>query len=111
MALSLIFDGRYADLERFLRRVHGFTTVKGQTIRVSGRLLSIDGISLTAAPEGFPKIRATISATAYISPPNQPVAGAGAAGSTAPAAGAVAAAPAPTGSAAPPTTPATVGTP
>jgi hypothetical protein len=111
MTLSLVFDGRYADLERFLRRVNGFATIKGQTIRVSGRLLSIDGISLAAAPAGFPQIRASINATAYIAPADLPAAGGGAVGSSAPAAGATAAAPAPAGSAAPPTTPATVGTP
>ena len=108
MALELVFDGRYGDLERFLRRVYGFTTVHGQTIRVSGRLLSIDGIELAAAPGGFPDVRATISATAYIAPDTTSTAAtAGAAGSAAPA---TAAASAPsTASATPPTTPAMVG--
>lgn len=111
MALSLIFDGRYADLERFLERVHGFTTVHGQTIRVSGRLLSVQGIQLAAAPAGFPKIRATITATAYIAAPTQPAApGTGAAGASSPATSAAAGAPA-AGTAAPPTTSAMVGTP
>lgn len=99
MALELVFDGRYGDLERFLRRVYGFTTVHGQTIRVSGRLLSIDGIELAAAPGGFPDVRATISATAYI-----------ASDTTTTATAATAAAPAPSSSsAAPPAATAMVG--
>jgi hypothetical protein len=108
MALSLVFDGRYADLERFLRRVYGFTTVHGQTIRVSGRLLSVDGVELAAAPTGFPDVRATITATAYIAPTTSTAATSpGAAGSAAPAT-AAASAPA-ASSTTPPVTPAMVG--
>lgn len=101
MPLSLVFDGRYGDLERFLRRVQAFTTVRGDTVRVSGRLLSVQSIDLAAAPDGFPHIRATITATAYIAAPSAaapPSAGAAPAGQTA---GAPASSP--------PTVPATIG--
>lgn len=103
LPLQLVFDGRYADLERFLRRVHGFTSVRGDTIRVHGRLLSVQGVQLAAAPSGFPHIRATITATAYQAPVAAPPAPAPAP------AGTPADSTAPAGSAAPPTTPAVVG--
>lgn len=112
LSLSLVFDGRYADLQRFLHRVQAFTSVSGQTIRVSGRLLSIDGIALAPAPSGFPHIRATITATAYIAPADQAATATGAAGSATPATGAPTASAPPsssTASSAPPTTPAMVG--
>lgn len=100
LPLQLVFDGRYADLERFLGRVHRFTSVRGDTIRVRGRLLSVQGVQLAAAPSGFPHIRATITATAYLAPaPTPPAPAAPAAAGTAPAGS----------SAAAPTTPAMVG--
>jgi Tfp pilus assembly protein PilO len=101
LPLSLTFQGGFADLDRFLRRVQAFTTVQGQVIKVRGRLLEVDGISLAAAPSGFPHIQASLTVSAFIAPPATP------ATATAPAAGAGSAG-APTASATPATTSATV---
>lgn len=98
----LTFEGNFFGLEKFLRRLHSFTSVKGQTISVRGRLLAVDGISLAASPDGFPKIRASLTVSAFLAPPASATAVAATAPVTAQAT------PAPTTAQAPPTTPATV---
>ena len=75
MPFSFTFTGNFFTLERFLRKVDGFTGVSGKRIRVGGRLLTLDGISLTAAPDGFPHIKASISATAFLVPADQGLTG------------------------------------
>ena len=110
MPFTFVFDGSFFSMEKFLRNVDGFTRVRGEQLSVRGRLLSIDGFSLTASRTGFPRVKATLAATAYLLPADEGLtAGATPAGptpagptpaSTTPAAGtapgATAAAPAPT---------------
>jgi hypothetical protein len=67
LPLSLIFSGSFMDMQRLLGRVDRFVRIDGDDIRVSGRLLSIDDISLSAAP-GLANVEATITATAYTMP-------------------------------------------
>lgn len=84
---TLTFDGDYLKLQRLLKAINGLAKRDKQKITVKGRLLTIDGFSLAAGPAGFPKLKATVSATAYIVPDEQSsAAGAtppGAAGATA----------------------------
>jgi Tfp pilus assembly protein PilO len=96
LPFSLTFRGDYFDLEKFLARMHSFTTVHGQAIRVRGRLMAVDGISMSAGPKGFPEIQANLTASAYLAPPapTAPAPAAAAGGQPAPAG-----APAPTTSA------------
>jgi Tfp pilus assembly protein PilO len=70
MPFSFVFNGSYFDLERFLDDVQGFVRVKGQRVSVTGRLLSVDAFSLTAGPGGFPRVKASMTATAYVLSPN-----------------------------------------
>jgi hypothetical protein len=70
MPFSFVFNGSYFDMERFLHDVQAFVRVDGQRISVTGRLLSVDAFSLTAGPGGFPSVKATMSATAYVLAPN-----------------------------------------
>ena len=44
---------------------------RNRNLIVSGRLLTIDGISLSEGDFGFPQVKATIAATAYLVPPSQ----------------------------------------
>lgn len=69
MPFSFAFNGTFFDMERFLKEVQRFVRVNGNQIDVRGRLLSIDGFGLSAGPGGFPKVKATISATAYLRAP------------------------------------------
>jgi Tfp pilus assembly protein PilO len=70
MPFSFVFNGSYFDMERFLHDVQGFVRVDGQRVSVTGRLLSVDAFSLTAGPGGFPSIKASMTATAYVLSPN-----------------------------------------
>jgi Tfp pilus assembly protein PilO len=69
MPFSFVFNGTFFDMERFMREVQQFVRVNGQKVDVSGRLLAIDGFSLSAGPKGFPDVRANMSATAYLQSP------------------------------------------
>jgi Tfp pilus assembly protein PilO len=83
MPFSFVFNGSYFDMERFLREVQRFVRVDGKKVDVRGRLLSVDGFALSAGPDGFPSVRASISATAYIlSPDDAAAATSGGSGST-----------------------------
>lgn len=93
MPFSFTFQGSFKKLQSFLDRLKAFTSVDGQTIRVRGRLLTINGVGLTAGPKGFPQMKAQIAATAYLLPADQaapaaqaavPVAGAAPTTSTTP---------------------------
>jgi hypothetical protein len=71
MPFSFGFQGSYFGMQRFLDELDSLTSVKGKAIRVKGRLLSVDGFQLKAAPEGFPRVDATVSATAYLLPADE----------------------------------------
>jgi type II secretory pathway pseudopilin PulG len=75
MPFTFSFRGSYFNLQRFLKSLNGLTSVEGKRVNVNGRLLTVDGVSLAAAPEGFPRVEATVAATAYLVPPDQGLAG------------------------------------
>jgi Tfp pilus assembly protein PilO len=84
LPFALSFTGDYATLGNFLARLDRFVSLKGEDIAVSGRLMRVEKIELVPATDGWPKMTATIGASAYIVPDSAPVADAGAAaGSTA----------------------------
>lgn len=62
------FEGDYLKLQRLLKAVNGLADNAGERIAVKGRLLTVDGFSLAAAPSGFPRLMATVSATAFVVP-------------------------------------------
>ncbi len=82
---TFTFDGDYLKLQRLLKAINGLAHNDKKQIKVRGRLLTIDGFSLVAGPDGFPKLKAIVSATAYLTPPTggPPPAATGAAGATA----------------------------
>jgi Tfp pilus assembly protein PilO len=67
LPFALSFTGSYVDLERFVQSVQRFVRAEGGTLSVSGRLLTIDGLSLTVG-DGLSSIKAKLAATAYLSP-------------------------------------------
>lgn len=71
MPFTFSFEGSFFDMERFLSGVNKFTKTSQDSIRVHGRLLTVDAVSLTASPGGFPRVSAEISATAYLLPEDQ----------------------------------------
>jgi hypothetical protein len=70
MPFAFVFEGTFFDMERFMHEVQRFVRVNGDDVDVRGRLLSIDGFSLGAGPDGFSKVKATMSATAYLLSPD-----------------------------------------
>jgi hypothetical protein len=83
MPFSFVFDGSFPDMQSFLHDVQRFVRVKGSKVDVSGRLLSVDAFSLVPGPNGFPSVRANITATAYLLAPGDDTSSpAGSAGSS-----------------------------
>lgn len=107
LPLSLAFEGSYHDLERFLRRIHEFTTLGHKAIAVRGRLVAVQSVTLTDTDvdAGQSPITATIEALTYVASPPPPAA-APAAGAAPPPSAAVDAGTAPVAAA---TTPAVIG--
>ena len=66
--LELEFTGNFFNLADFFHDVKRFVDVANAGVVVSGRLLTIEGVRWTSDPEIFPKIRAEMKATIYLSP-------------------------------------------
>jgi Tfp pilus assembly protein PilO len=67
--LSFVFSGSFLDMEHMLARVHDFVRPSGSGVAVSGRLLSVDDISLQpASGGGLARVQATVNASAYTMP-------------------------------------------
>jgi hypothetical protein len=71
MPFTFVFQGSFFSMEKFLRNVDRFINVKGDTVLASGRLLTIDGLALQAGDKGFPDVKASLTATAYLLPPGE----------------------------------------
>ena len=68
---TFTFQGNIFHHADFLGRLQRFVTMSNNKLSVSGRLMTLDGISLGAAPSGFPNITATIAATTFLLPASQ----------------------------------------
>jgi hypothetical protein len=83
LPFSFTFNGSFFALQRFLDNVQGFVRANGDTISVHGRLLTVDGVSLSPGSKGLSHIEAKLVATAYLSP-SDTAAGATTSGANAP---------------------------
>jgi hypothetical protein len=101
MPFTFSFRGRFFRLGAFFAHLDDFVKTSNAKVDVTGRLLTVEGIKLEPDTTGFPNIKATVTATAYlVSPLEGATGGATAAGP----AGLPGAAPAPTDPATAPTT-------
>ncbi|HZV75714.1 MAG TPA: hypothetical protein VFF79_18545 [Conexibacter sp.] len=81
MPFAFAFTGDFFRMSDFIGRLERFLVVRDSALSVSGRFMTIDGIALTAAPQGFPRIQASVAATTYLLPASQGLTnGAGAGG-------------------------------
>jgi hypothetical protein len=71
MPFTFTFNGDFFHLSDFVGRLERFLVVGNRRVLVSGRFMTIDGIALTAGPDGFPQIQANVTATAYLLPASQ----------------------------------------
>jgi hypothetical protein len=65
---TLTFNGSFFHLAAFLGRLQRFVTATDDSVTVSGRLMTLNSVSFSAGPAGFPQISASISATTYLIP-------------------------------------------
>ena len=67
---TFTFQGSFFHLAGFLGRLQRFVVANNQNVWVSGRLMSLNAITLGPA-SGSPQVTATISATTYLLPASQ----------------------------------------
>ena len=68
---TFTFRGSFFHLADFLGRLQRFVVATNRRVSVSGRLMTLNAITLGAAPAGFPQIEATISASTYLVPASE----------------------------------------
>lgn len=72
MPYTLTFQGSFFRIADFIKGLDGLVATKSSKVAVDGRLLTIDGFSLTSDPNrGFPRLEATFSVTTYLTPPGE----------------------------------------
>jgi len=71
MPFTFTFTGDFFRMSSFVGRLQRFLVVSNRRLLVSGRFMTLDGIALSAAPDGFPRIQANVTATAYLLPAGQ----------------------------------------
>ena len=69
--LELEFTGDFFRLADFFHDIKRFVHVVNQDVVVNGRLVTIDSVNYTSDPLLFPRLRAQIKATVYLSPKTQ----------------------------------------
>ena len=70
--LDFEFRGSFFDLADFFHRMKRFVRVANNRIVIRGRLMTINSFSFDSS-EGFPQIKAQVSATVYLAPKAQGV--------------------------------------
>jgi hypothetical protein len=60
------FEGDFLGLRRLLARIDGFSRVDRGRLAISGRLLTVDSVVMTAGRGGLPQVKADVVAKAYV---------------------------------------------
>jgi Type II secretion system (T2SS), protein M len=71
--LDLEFEGNFFKLADFFHDLKRFVRVSNEDVLVSGRLISVDSVRWASDTTIFPRIRAEVTATVYLSPLTQGV--------------------------------------
>ncbi len=69
--VTLEFIGDFFDLADFFHRIKRYVELSKDDLYVRGRLITVDGIEFKSEPDLFPRITATLTATAYLAPEAQ----------------------------------------
>jgi Tfp pilus assembly protein PilO len=64
--IDLIFDGNYYELSDFLFRLRSLVRVRGGQLEATGRLFTVNSINFVESEREFPRIKATLSVSAYV---------------------------------------------
>ena len=74
MPYSLTFSGSFFHVADFIKGIDSLVGTGKDAVAVNGRLVTVDGFALNAAPDGgFPRLNATFAVTTYVTPPSQGV--------------------------------------
>jgi Tfp pilus assembly protein PilO len=68
---NFTFRGNFFHLANFVGRLQRFVVATNKQVAVSGRLMTLNAITLGPSPSGFPSIDAQVSATTYLVPAAQ----------------------------------------
>lgn len=71
LRFNFSFQGSFFKMADLIHNIRKLVARRNRNLIVSGRLLTIDGISLSEGDFGFPKVKASIAATAYLVPASQ----------------------------------------
>ena len=72
---SFTFNGRYFDMQHFIHALDRLTFLRKDTLQVAGRLLTINGLSLTTDTTDQSKVQAQIDANAFQLPADEGLTG------------------------------------
>jgi type IV pilus assembly protein PilO len=64
--INLVFEGSYYDLVDFLFRLRNLVSVNDGVLDASGRLFTLDSLTLATDPATFPTITAKLTVSAYV---------------------------------------------
>jgi Tfp pilus assembly protein PilO len=64
--IDLTFEGRFYDLSDFLYRLRNLVDVHQGVLNATGRLFSVDSISLDQGEQSFPQVKASLTVSAYV---------------------------------------------
>ena len=73
MPYDLTFSGGFFQIADFIAGLDGMVKVEDDGVGVNGRLLTIDGFSLSSSAEGFPNLMANLHVTSFVTPADQGV--------------------------------------
>jgi len=73
MPYDLTFSGGFFQIADFIAGLDGMVKVEDDGVGVNGRLLTIDGFSLSSSAEGFPNLTANLHVTSFVTPADQGV--------------------------------------
>jgi Tfp pilus assembly protein PilO len=72
MPYTLTFQGNFFEIADFIEGLDSLVKTTNEEAVVDGRLITVDGFSLTENPERrFPELQASFSVTTYLTPPGQ----------------------------------------
>jgi hypothetical protein len=71
MPFNFTFGGQFFRLGDFFSELEKFVSVNNKRVDVTGRLMTVDSVTLEPDANGFPNIKATVGATSFLVSPEQ----------------------------------------
>jgi len=68
---TFIFQGSFFHMADLLHNIRSLVQQRNRQLLVSGRLITVGGIAMAKGDKGFPQVKVTVSADAYLLPASQ----------------------------------------